>query len=112
MWVFASNTDNPNDDMTKDEDGGEQPMSLTTLDEHGMCVPAHLTMDTRTLVWDVTNNRQLMWIDGVIMPPIGTVLELAEPNVDARVVGIRLGAVDENHPLTVTVDVNVPRTSM
>jgi hypothetical protein len=58
----------------------------------------------------------VLWIKGVIVPPIGTEVELSDPegedtnmNVTATVVGVRLAATSVGG-VTITVDVAVPES--
>lgn len=65
-------------------------------------------LDPRTLVFDRERQRQVMWIEGVVPLPVGAVIELASPNVNAEVVGVRLIAGTATIPATVCLDVRVP----
>lgn len=62
-----------------------------------------------TLVYDVKNSRQLMWIDGVLPLPVGAEIELVNPNVSATVVRVRLlAAPTPSDPVRLCLDVEVP----
>lgn len=58
-----------------------------------------------TLIHDLEKNQAIEWIDGAVWPPVGTVIELAQPNRDAVVIGIRL-AVLPDHTANIIVDVS------
>lgn len=67
-------------------------------------------LDGRTLVFDKSANSQLLWIDGVVVLPVGSLIQLAAPNRDAVVVGIRFWATRE---ATVILDCEIsPPTAM
>lgn len=63
----------------------------------------------QTLVNDLKNSRQLLWIDGVLVLPVGAEIELLNPNVSAKVVRVRLlaPALPQN-TVRVCLDVEVP----
>jgi hypothetical protein len=54
---------------------------------------------------DLSTGTQITWIAGAVWPPVGTVIELAQPNRAAIVIGIRL-AVLHDHTANVIVDVS------
>jgi hypothetical protein len=59
----------------------------------------------RTLIHDLDKNHAIAWVDGAVWPPVGTVVELADPNRDAVVIGVRI-AILPNHTANVIVDVS------
>lgn len=62
----------------------------------------------RTLIVDAHEpNRQIAWIDGAIWPPIGTAVELYEPNRDATVLAVRL-QLSPDMSATILIDVEDP----
>ena len=73
---------------------------------------SHATADTAyaetfTVIHDLGEGRDLAWIRGAVWPPVGTVVELAEPERHALVVGIRLVLLEGNTAV-VRVDVQDP----
>jgi len=63
----------------------------------------------RTLIVDGhEHSRQIAWIEGAIWPPIGSAIELYEPNRDATVRAVRL-QLSPNRSATVLIDVDDPR---
>ena len=55
----------------------------------------HSTVETAysevyTVIHDLGDARDIAWISGAIWPPVGTVVELGEPERHALVVGIRV----------------------
>lgn len=77
--------------------------AATTTDEVSL-----LGMSARTLVFDRPQQRQVMWIEGVVVLPVGAEVELVSPNVNVQVVGIRLLAGTTTWPVQVCLDVQVP----
>jgi hypothetical protein len=83
--------------------------------DHTHHVPT-LALGGETLVFDRKRNMQVFRLDGAVVLPIGAEVELVEPNVNAKVVGIRLLAgrpatpADEGYPMVVCLDVEVPET--
>ena len=67
-----------------------------------------LPLDGRTLIFDVVTQKAVMWIDGVVSVPIGALVQLGPPNVDAPVVSVRLQAGKETGSALVVLDVEVP----
>ena len=67
-----------------------------------------LELRPETFVFDHTRNEQVMRIQGVVVLPIGAVIELVNPNVNATVVGVRLLAGSDRVPVAVCLDVDVP----
>ena len=65
----------------------------------------HVEMPTETLVRD-SKGGQLLWIDGVLLLPVGTRIELAQPRpADAVVTGVRLVAVTPGVAPSLVLDV-------
>jgi hypothetical protein len=48
-----------------------------------------------TLIHDLEQNVAIAVIDGAVWPRVGTVIELADPNRDAVVIGIRLAVLPD-----------------
>jgi hypothetical protein len=66
-------------------------------------------IEPRTLVFDRERQRQVMWIDGLVPLPVGTEVELLDPNVSARVINIRLlASVPNITPSVLCLDCEVP----
>lgn len=65
----------------------------------------HRHLAAETIVHDMATQNQLMRLDGVVALPLGAEIELVEPNVNARVMRVRLLC---NEPATVCLDVHVP----
>ncbi len=62
-------------------------------------------LDGVTVIHDRAGNRQVMTAQGVVVLPVGSEVELMNPNVNAKVIGIRLLA---GNTATVCLDVEVP----
>ena len=54
-----------------------------------MLLPRY-NVGTWTVVHDVESQEAIMQLDGVIVLPVGSTIELIHPNRTARVVGVRL----------------------
>jgi NMD protein affecting ribosome stability and mRNA decay len=65
-------------------------------------------LENVTVVHDKKNNVQVMQIQGVVVLPVGAQVELLKPNVSATVIGVRLLAGNDSHPVGVCLDVEVP----
>lgn len=84
------------------------------VDKEGMHTTPTLALDGRTLIFDRKRNMQVMRLDGVVVLPVGAEIELVEPNVNARVTGVRLLAgkpttdESEGFPASGCLDVEVP----
>lgn len=63
----------------------------------------------QTLVNDVKRDKQVLWIEGVLVLPVGSVIELGDPLRSAKVVRVRLlaPALPQN-TVRVCLDVEVP----
>ena len=71
-------------------------MSLASrFDQHGNLQAPQVGLAARTLVYDKLRSSQVMWLDGLVVPPVGATVELTDPNADATVVSIRLVAGDQ-----------------
>jgi hypothetical protein len=68
----------------------------------------NLRFDGRTLIFDVITQRHVMWIDGVVVLPVGTTVDLGPPNVEASVTGVRLQAGKNQSSAAVILSVEVP----
>jgi hypothetical protein len=44
----------------------------------------------QTLIFDEHHNEAVAWLDFPIWPPVGSVIELGNPNRDAVILGVRL----------------------
>jgi hypothetical protein len=82
-------------------------MPLT--DEEGVYIAPKLQLAGRTLVYDKERDLHVMWIQGVVVLPVGAAIELSHPNVNAEVIGVRLLAGSTAHPVGVCLDVKVPQ---
>jgi hypothetical protein len=78
------------------------------IDEQGAYVAPTLALHSQTLVFDRARRREIMRIQGVLVLPVGSTIELADPDVSAIVVGVRLSAGAEETPVEVCLDVDVP----
>ncbi|GEL74635.1 hypothetical protein [Myxococcus virescens] len=84
------------------------------VDKTGAHTAPTLSLKRKTLVFDQRVNKQVAWLDGVVVPPIGSKIELAEPNVTGFVTGIRLmlgqpgGDTHSEIPSNVCIDVEIP----
>ena len=74
-------------------------------DAHGSEETAYL--DVFTVIHDLGEGRDIAWITGAVWPPVGTVIELGEPERHAIVVGIRL-VLERGTRAIVRVDVQDP----
>lgn len=72
-------------------------------DDNGGPIPVpHIPAPAQTLVMETISKRQLLWIDGLVMLPVGARIELAEPRADGLVTSVRLwGAGPEGSPVLV-----------
>lgn len=80
-------------------------MSQQHLNEHGVYDPPTPRIAGDTVVHDRKRNTQVMRIQGVVVLPLGSEFELANPNVTAIVTGVRLLA---GAAVAVCLDVDVP----
>src|SRR5215203_6068871 len=83
------------------------PDAIHRNDDVEYHAPVH-ELRRETFVHDRARNRQIMRIQGVVPLPIGTEIELYDPNVTATVVGVRLLAGSAHVPVVVCLDVEVP----
>jgi hypothetical protein len=81
---------------------------MPRLDDDGQPIVPTVGLAGRTLVYDRERDRQVMWINGVLVLPVGAVIELTEPNVHAVVEGARLLAGHSEVAAMVCLDVRVP----
>jgi hypothetical protein len=65
----------------------------------------HPYTKTTTLIYNPAANEQIAWIDGAIWPPVGSVIELGDPNRDAIVIGTRLQLGPKDDRAVILVDV-------
>jgi hypothetical protein len=66
----------------------------------------------QTIVHDFDTQEQMFRIDGVVVLPVGAEIELVNSNVSAKVVRVRLLAAPTiEHPVTVCIDVRIPKGS-
>jgi hypothetical protein len=63
-----------------------------------------------TLVFDKARNKPILRLAGVLVLPVGSEIELVNPNVNARVVRVRLLAPAPGVPAVRCLDVEVPPT--
>ncbi|WP_147447058.1 hypothetical protein [Corallococcus sp. CA054B] len=84
------------------------------VDASGMHTVPTLKSAKYTVIHDRKNNMALMRINEVVVLPVGTEIELIEPNVNAVVTGIRLlagrpaTATSAGIDVAVCLDVSVP----
>jgi hypothetical protein len=86
---------------------GGSPMPQT--DEEGVYIAPQLRLAERTLVYDKERDLHVMWIQGVVVLPVGATIELCNPHVNAEVIGVRLLPGSTSHPVGVCLDVKVPQ---
>ena len=77
-------------------------------DGYGRNVTPRIELDPFTIVMDRARQEVVMRIEGVVILPVGSIIELTEPNVDATVIAVRLLAANERIPTRVCLDVEVP----
>ena len=77
-------------------------------DEQGHYVIPTLELAGYTIVVDRERQEVVMRIESVLVLPVGAIVELTDPNVDATVVAVRLLAGNTRMPATVCLDVLVP----
>jgi len=70
-------------------------------------IPENAYAEVYTLIHDLGDARDIAWIAGAVWPPVGTVVELHQPERHALVVGIRLVLVSGKRAI-VRVDVQDP----
>lgn len=70
--------------------------------------PPTLPLDGRTLIFDTISSEQVLWIEGVVPLPVGATIQLGPPNVDVKVVRVRLLAGRNTRSALVCLDVAVP----
>jgi hypothetical protein len=68
----------------------------------------HRDLDNRTLVFDRSENREVMWIDKLLALPIGAEIELDDSGLRAKVVSVRLVAGTASRPMVLRLDVEAP----
>lgn len=62
-----------------------------------------------TVIHDVDRNEAIAKLTSVLVLPVGSEVELVNPNINATVVRVRLlAAASETHPVTVCLDVKLP----
>lgn len=83
-------------------------MNNDQYDEHGTYAPPTPELGSWTAIHDRARNLQVMRIQGVVVLPVGAEVELVDPNVNAKVVGVRLLAGTNRFPAHVCLDVDVP----
>ncbi len=81
---------------------------MVKRDANGMDIIPELDLAGTTIVHDRARNMQVMRIRGVVVLPVGAEVELVDPNINAVVIGVRLLAGNENIPVNVCLDVEVP----
>lgn len=83
-------------------------MVLRESNEYRTDIAPVVELDKRTLVYDRSRKRQVLWIQGAVILPVGATVELIAPHVSAEVVGVRLLIADTSQPAQVCLDVDVP----
>ena len=81
---------------------------MPQVDESGGHVVPELQLGAVTIVHDRARDRQVMRIQGTVVLPVGSEIELTDPNLTATVTGIRLLAGDAFTAAYVCLDVEVP----
>ena len=71
---------------------------IERFNERGEPITPEVALAPKTLVMDIETHQQLFWIDGLVVLPVGTVVER-----------VRLLAGGTQHPVMVTLDVRVPQ---
>ena len=82
---------------------------MPQTDEEGVYIAPQLRLAERTLVYDKERDLHVMWIQGVVVLPVGATIELCNPHVNAEVIGVRLLPGSTSHPVAVCLDVKVPQ---
>ncbi len=77
-------------------------------DEDGKYVVPRTELGLYTIVMDRARREVVMRIEGVVVLPAGSIIELTDPNVNATVVAVRLLAASEGMTTGVCLDVEVP----
>jgi hypothetical protein len=77
-------------------------------DEQGHPIIPTVELAGSTLVVDRERQEVVMRIKKVLILPVGAIVELSDPDVDATVVAVRLLAGTTRMPATVCLDVLVP----
>ncbi len=83
-------------------------MHRSHLNERGEYEPSTPRLGGQTIVMYRVRNKQVMRIQGVVVLPVGAEVDLIDPHVNARVIGVRLLAGDNQTPVDVCLDVEVP----
>lgn len=83
-------------------------MTKAKFDENGVRLIEERKLEQVTVVFDVKTNNVVLKIEGVVILPLDSIIELTQPNVNAKVVGHRLLPGSDKHPCTIRLDVEVP----
>ncbi|WAM23838.1 hypothetical protein [Myxococcus sp. NMCA1] len=84
------------------------------VDKQGMPTDPTLDLPSQTLVFDRKRQRNIAWLNGLVSLPVGTEIELVNPNITAVVTGNRLflghpgGDSHAALPTGMCIDVEVP----
>jgi hypothetical protein len=81
---------------------------MVRLGDDGAWQVERVKLEGHTVVHDVVTNRAFMTIDGIVVLPVGAEIQLASPNANARIIGLRLLPGLDHNPVTVCLDVTVP----
>ena len=81
---------------------------MPTKDAEGLYCAPKAQLAERTLVYDRERDLHVLWIQGVVVLPVGATVELSNPHATAEVIGVRLLAGSTSHPVGVCLDVKVP----
>jgi hypothetical protein len=81
---------------------------MVRIGEDGAWAVEQRALEPRTYIHDRTAGKAIMMIEGVVVLPVGADIELTNPNVTAKVVGVRLLTGNETTPVSVCLDVDVP----
>lgn len=77
-------------------------------DDAGSHVATTIALADKTVIHDEARNLDVMFLDKAITMPVGSIVQLTDPTVDAIVVGNRLLPGDERTPAMLCIDVEVP----
>jgi hypothetical protein len=78
-------------------------------DERGEHVIPQVKLGGTTVVHDKARNQKVMELDGVVVLPVGSTIELPDSQDSAEVIGVRLLSPVDDYPAHVCLDVKVPR---
>ena len=83
------------------------PARSQWFNDVGEFTPMTVDLEPVTIVFE-QKYGQILKINGVVILPVGSTIELTEPNAIATVVGVRMLGGNAHLPVTVCLDVEVP----